>query len=177
MNVTSIVIAIAVIAFVLARRIGGEAVPVPKKLLLLPAIVSVVGVQNLSHVTMNTVDIGIVVAGSVVSLSLGLLRGQVDKLSLVNGSPYMSWGATSLIVFALNIVAKVVLDVAGVAMGGTTHALTSSVLLSLGLTLLGEAAVILMRAQSLTKQTTTGNDQYRGGVHPPDRPIQWPPIR
>jgi hypothetical protein len=177
MTFTTVAIGIAVVAFVLARRVRGEAVPAPKKLLLLPAIVSFIGIENLSHIKMNTIDVAVVVAGSVLSLALGVLRGRVDKLTIVNGSPYMSWGATSLIVFAVNIVAKVVLDLAGVAIGGTTHALTSSVLLSLGLTLLGEALVILMRSQSLAPQTPAGTDQYRGVVRPGDRPIQWPPIR
>ena len=177
MTFTTVAIAIAVVVVVLARRVHGEAVPAPKKLLLLPAIVSVIGVENLTHVKMNTVDVVVVVAGSTVSFALGLLRGRVDKLSVVNGSPYMSWGATSLIVFGVNIVAKLILDVAGVAMGGTTTALTSSVLLSLGLTLLGEALVVFMRSQSLPPSPGLGTDQYRGVVRPLDRPVQWPPIR
>jgi hypothetical protein len=118
----------------------------------------------------------------VLSLCLGLLRGRFDKVTLVNGSPFMRWGAGSVVVFATNLVAKVALDAAGVAAGGTKAAITSSIVLSLGLALLGEATVVWMRAQSLgTGNTgapgTTGQGQYRGTVQSSDRPTMWPPIR
>ena len=52
-------------------------------------------------------------------------------------------------IFAVNVLSKLALDAGGVAAGGTTAALSSSILLSLGLTLLGEAVVVWQRAQSL----------------------------
>jgi hypothetical protein len=106
----------------------------------------------------------------------------------------MSWSAASVAVFAGNVLAKLALDAVGVAAGGTTAALTSSILLSLGLTLLGEAAVVWFRSQSLTAAgpgswagprtsvgpgTTvgSGSGQYRGTVRKSGRPTIWPPIR
>ena len=54
MTFTTIAIAIALVVFVLARRVRGEAVPAPKKLFLLPIVVGVIGLQNLSHAKLNT---------------------------------------------------------------------------------------------------------------------------
>lgn len=177
MNVISLLEALAVIAFVVARRMKGRPVPAPKKLFLLPIVAGVIGLQNMSHVKMNTVDIAVITIGAVLSLGLGLLRGRLDKITTVHGLPWVSWSVASVVVFAGNIVAKLILDVGGVAAGGTKSALTSSIVLSLGLTLLGEAVVIWFRAQSLTSGSATTMGQYRGAVSSSDRPTQWPPIR
>jgi hypothetical protein len=176
MTLTTIVIAVALIVFVLARRMRGEAVPAPKKLFVLPLVVAVIGLQNLTHAKPNAVDIGVIAVGCALSLVLGLLRGRLDKVSMVNGAPYMAWTAGSVVVFAVNVLSKLALDAGGVAAGGTTAALTSSILLSLGLTLLGEAVVVWFRAQSLPPVHAAGG-QYRGTVQQSDRSSIWPPIR
>jgi hypothetical protein len=182
MNLTTIAIAIVLVVFVLARRVRGEAVREPKKLFLLPVVVGLIGLQNVSHAKLDTVDIAVIAAGAALSLALGLVRGRLDKVTMVNGSPYMSWSVGSVIIFAVNVLAKLGLDAVGVAAGGTTSALSSSILLSLGLTLLGEAAVVLLRAQTLASGNSghsgsSGQGQYRKNVQSSDRPTTWPPIR
>ena len=194
MTFTTIAIAAALIVFVLAKRVRGEAVREPKKLFLLPIVVGVIGLQNVTHAKVNTIDIAVIAAGAALSLGLGLLRGKFDRVTLVNRSPFMSWSAASVAVFAGNVLAKLALDAGGVAAGGTTAALTSSILLSLGLTLLGEAAVVWFRSQSLTAASPGpsagsgtwagpgpsggfGSGRYRGTVQKTGRPTNWPPIR
>jgi len=194
MTFTTIAIAAVLIVFVLAKRVRGEAVREPKKLFLLPIVLGVIGLQNVTHAKVNTIDIVVIAAGAALSLGLGLLRGKFDRVTLVNGSPFMSWSAASVAVFAGNVLAKLALDAVGVAAGGTTSALTSSILLSLGLTLLGEAAVVWFRSQSLTgagpgswtgpgasagpgTSGGSGSGQYRGSVRKSGRPTIWPPIR
>jgi hypothetical protein len=190
MTLTTVAVAIALIVFVIARRLHGEAVPAPKKLFLLPIVVGAIGLQNLSHAKVNTVDIAVIAAGCALSLGLGLLRGRLDKVSVVNGAPYMSWSVASVVVFAVNVLSKLALDAGGVAAGGTAAALSSSILFSLGLTLLGEAAIVWLRAQSLPTENAKVQDaggqsargqnagaQYRGDVQQPGRPTIWPPIR
>jgi hypothetical protein len=98
---------------------------------------------------MSPVDVTFVVLGSALTLGLGALRGQMDKLDVRDGQPWMRWSTASLVVFAGSIAAKVAVDAAGVAAGGTLHALSSSLVFTLGLSLLGEAAVVWLRAQSL----------------------------
>jgi hypothetical protein len=173
---TSIVIAVGVIVFVVARRVRGEAVPAPKKLFLLPLVVGAIGLQTLTHAKPNAVAIGVIAAGGVVSLALGLLRGRLDKISVVNGVPSMAWTAGSVAVFVVNVLFKLALDAGGVAAGGTRSALTASILLSLGLTLFGEAVVVWQRAQSLPSEDVAGG-RYRSGVPQPGRPTIWPPTR
>jgi hypothetical protein len=183
MTFTTIAIAAAVIIFVLAKRVRGEAVREPRKLFLLPVIVGIIGLQNIAHAKPNTVDIAVIAVGSALSLGLGLLRGKFDRVSLMNGSPFMRWSAASIAILAVNVLAKLALDAGGRAAGGGAAALSSSILLSLGLTLLGEAAVVWFRSQSLTSAGGPsplggfGGGQYRVGVRSTERPTNWPPIR
>jgi hypothetical protein len=173
---TAIAIYLAVIGFVLFRRMRGEAVPDPKKLFVLPVIVGAIGLEDISHAKPNAIALGVIVVGSALSLGLGALRGRFDRLSIVNGAPYMAWTAGSVVILVVNVLLKLVLDVGGVAVGGTKATLTGSIVLSVALTLLGEAAIIWVRSQSLT----TGGApeaQYRGPVQQADRPTRWPPIR
>jgi hypothetical protein len=172
MNLTTIAIAVALIVFVLAKRVRGEAVREPKKLFLLPIVVGVIGLQNISHAKPNTIDIAVIAVGAVLSLSLGLLRGKFDRVTLVNGSPFMSWTAASIAVLVVNVLVKLALDAGGVAAGGTSSALSSSILLSLGLTLLGEAAVVWFRSQALTSggSGTSGGPGTFGGFGTFGRP-------
>ena len=91
MTLTTIAIAIALIVFVAGPPHAGRGgVRAPKKLFLLPVVVGAIGLQNLSHAKPNAVDIGVIAAGCALSLVLGLLRGRLDKVSMVNGAPYMS---------------------------------------------------------------------------------------
>jgi hypothetical protein len=176
MTWTTAAVVIALVVIVLARRMRGEAVSAPKKLFLLPVVVGAVGLQNLTHATVNAVDIGVIAGGCALSLVLGLVRGSLDRVSMVNGAPYMSWSGASVAVFAVNVLSKLALDAGGVAAGGTPAALGSSILLSFGLTLLGEAVVVWRRAQSLPAENATGG-KYRGVVQQPGRTNAWRPGR
>ncbi len=177
MNLTTVAIVAALIVFVLARRVKGQAVPAPKKLFLLPLLVGFIGLQNVIHAKMNAVDVTVVAAGAVLSLALGLLRGHTDRLSMVEGSPWVSWSAASVALFALNVLAKLALDAGGVAAGGHAAALTSSIMLTFGLTLSAEAVVIWIRTQSFEADSGSEKGQYRGAVLPRGRATAWPPIR
>ena len=97
MTFTTIAIAVALIVFVLARRMRGEAVPAPKKLFVLPVIVGAIGLENISHAKPNAVDIGVIVAGMRAVAGPRPLRGRFDRLSVVNGAPYMAWSAGSVV--------------------------------------------------------------------------------
>jgi hypothetical protein len=65
----------------------------------------------------------------------------------------------------INLIIKLVLDLAGIAAGETAKAAGSSLIVSLGLTLLGEAAVVWYRsggAAQLTSGPRDGQDQLQG---------------
>jgi hypothetical protein len=103
---------------------------------------------------MNHADVAVVVIGSALSFGLGALRGQLDKVSVRDGMPWVRWGAASLVVFAAAVVARLGLDAVAIAAGGTAGALSRSLILSLGLTLLGESAILWLRSPSAMARST-----------------------
>jgi hypothetical protein len=165
MTLTSVVIYLAIIGLVLARRFKGQALTTPKKLFLLPVIVAIIGLEDLSHghAHLRPVDVVVIAVGAVLSLGLGALRGQMNQVSLRQGAPWVNWTVRSLVVFIATLASKLALDAVGVAAGGTFAVLSSSLVFTLGLTLLGEAAIVWMRAQSIAPRSSfLGGDRFSG---------------
>jgi hypothetical protein len=147
MTLLNIAVYVALIAYVVSKKMQGQPLKEGKKLFVLPVVLVVLGYGDLSHGTMKPVEITVTVIGAIVSLGLGALRGRADKLSVRDGSPFMQWSSMSLMLFAGNIVAKLVLDVVGVAAGASTSAVGKSLVFTLGLTLLAEAAILRLRSE------------------------------
>jgi L-ascorbate metabolism protein UlaG (beta-lactamase superfamily) len=148
MSATMIAIYVLLIGFVLYKRITPQPVGSPKKLLLLPALLTVIGVTNLSHAHLDHVDVAVTVVAAIVSVVGGATRGAVDTFDTRNGFLSVRWGAAALIALVATLAARVMIDGVGVAAGGTWAGSSQSLLFTLGLTLLAEAGVILLRALS-----------------------------
>jgi len=147
MSFANVVLYLAILGFLVYRRIQGKPVGSARQLLVLPVLLCVLGYQDLAHASLDPVDVIFAVAGCGLSLVLGALRGSLDKFDTRDGAPWMRWGAASVTVFAVNVAAKLILDVVSVATGGTTSGATSSLLLAAGLMLAGEAVVVWLRLQ------------------------------
>jgi len=119
MTFANILIYVLLIALVLARRFRGHPIADLRKLLALPVILTVIGYGDLTHGGLKPIAVTLTVIGAALSLGLGALRGRADKVSERDGSPYVQWGIASLVLFCVNIAAKLVLDVIGVAAGET----------------------------------------------------------
>ena len=83
----------------------------------------------------------------------------------------------SVVTLVANVLGKLALDGVGVLAGGTTAAVSSSILLSLGLTLLGEAAVVWLRTGAALPAAMRSGGQYGGAVQGPSGPTRRPPVR
>jgi hypothetical protein len=151
MTILNILVYIALIGYVLFRRVQGRPVKEGRKLFALPVVLIVLGYGDVTQgAALKPIEITLTVIGGAISLGLGLLRGRADKLSDRDGSPFVQWGAASLMLFAGSVAAKLVLDLIGIAAGSASSAVGKSLLLTLGLTLLGEAVVIWMRTGGAT---------------------------
>ena len=178
MTVANILIYVALIGYILYRRVQGQPVKEGRRLFILPILLVVLGYGDVTHgAGMKPLEITLTVIAGVISLGLGLLRGRVDKLSDRNGFPFVQWGAASLMLFVGNIAAKLVLDLIGIAAGSAGSAVGKSLLLTFGLTLLGEAVVLKLRTSGTTgllrpSRTTTSQPRqprtgHFAGVTPP----------
>ncbi len=151
MSVLNILVYVALIGYVMFKRVQGQPVKTPKRLFALPIILIILGYGDVtSGGALKPIIIILTVIAGAVSLGLGLLRGRADQISDRDGSPFIKWGAASLILFVGNLVAKLVLDLIGIATGAGTSAIGKSLLLTFGLTLFGEAIVVWMRTGRAT---------------------------
>jgi hypothetical protein len=165
MTITNVLVYLALIGYMLFSRLQGQPVATPKRLFALPIILIVLGYGDVSHGRpMTPIEIVVLVIGSGLSLGLGLLRGRADKLTVRDGSPFVQWGAMSLILFVGNIVTKLVLDVGAVAAGASASAVGKSLVLSFGLALLGEAVVIWTRTGGATELLNPSQRTSRPGA-------------
>lgn len=155
MTLANIGISLALIVLV-ARRMISRPVGPAMKLFALPVIVAVIGwADAATRGSHKPADVTLTVAGCALSLALGLARGRANRMSARGGAPYVQWTWLSLGLFAALLLVKLALDLAGVAAGETAAAAGQSLILTLGLTLLGEAAVIWYRSGG-TGQLTSG---------------------
>jgi hypothetical protein len=148
MSFANVALYIAILGFIVYRRVQGKPAGSAKQLFVLPVLLCVLGYQDLAHHSLDTIDVAFSVIGCGLSLLLGALRGSLDKLFTRDGAAWMRWGAASVTVFGINVALKLILDVISVAAGGTTSGATSSLLLAAGLMLGGEAAVVWLRLQT-----------------------------
>jgi hypothetical protein len=160
----NIAIYLALIVFVIARRMIGRPVGPVKKQFALPVIAILIGWGDAAKGLHKPVDIAFIVIGCAISLVLGLARGGADRLSTRDNAPYVQWTVLSLGLFAANLLIKLGLDVAGIAVGEPIAAATQSLILSLGLTLLGEAAVVWYRSGG-AGQLTAGRPANPSRLH------------
>ncbi len=165
MTAVNVLLYVALIGYVLFKKVQGQPVAAPKKLFALPVILIVVGFGDITHGgTLKPIELTLTVIGAAVSLGLGCLRGGADKLSTREGAAFVQWTATSLALFFGNLLAKLALDLVGVAAGGTFSAVGKSLVLTFGLTLLGEAAVIWIRTGGATARLN--QPPASGGLRP-----------
>jgi hypothetical protein len=134
------------IGYILYQRVQGRPVKEGRKLFVLPVLLIILGFGDVTQgASAKPLEVTLTVIAGAISLGLGLMRGRVDKLSERNGAPFVQWGAASLLLFVGNLLTKVVLDIIGLAAGSAGSAVGKSLVLTLGLTLLGEAIVLWMR--------------------------------
>jgi hypothetical protein len=181
MTLANVLIYVALIALVVARRFAGHPIGNLKALFAVPVVVTIIGYTDLAHGGLKPLAVTLTLIGGILSLGLGSLRGRADKLFERDGSPYVQWGVASLILFAVNIAAKLVLDVIGVAAGETFSTAGKSLIFTLGLTLVGEAIVLSLRSGTAWSGTTRPGAARSGAVGPLPRtseaPAAWTPDR
>jgi hypothetical protein len=164
MTAANVLLYVALIGFMIFQRIKGRPVQSFRALLALPVILSFIGWQDIERVRhLSTIDMTASVIGCAISLVLGGVRGFTDKVSDRNGVPWVQWSVASLVVFAVNVVTKLGLDAGAVALGGTTRGVTSSLLLAVGLMLIGESVVILYRVQGFQPRPAAGPAAFGSG--------------
>jgi hypothetical protein len=101
-----IVLAAAVVVWVVARQSAGRFVPA-RRSLLLPLVLVVVGVGQAGHVRWTALAVAVVGADVLLTAALGALRGRAIRLTLRDGYLYQRGGWPSVGLWGLTIAVRV----------------------------------------------------------------------
>lgn len=141
-----IVLILAAICFVMVRRLIGEPAQA-KRMLVLPAVVAVIGLTDVSGQLKTPMAAVFLVATAAISVGIGALRGASVRISQRDGLAFVRYTWVTVVLWVVNLVIKFGADVVLKAIDPKdAGAVTNSLLLTLGLGLLVEGAVVLYRA-------------------------------
>lgn len=141
-----VVVILAAVCYVLARRMMGEPTQA-KRMLVLPAVLSVIGLSDVSGHVKTPVSLLFLVATAAVSVVLGALRGVSVRISRRDGLAFVRYTGVTVVLWVVNLAIKFG---ANLLLGGIDRTdaggVGNSLLLTLGLGLLAEGLVVLYRA-------------------------------
>ena len=150
MSGIEIIVVIGLIGYIIFRQVQGEPLR-GKRAVLLPAILTLVGFLNLrsggGHLT--SADILCLVIGTAGSAAIGLAFGAITRLESRDGHLWAQLPLRGLWLWALLVGWRVLVMVLATGMHAHVAASTSTLLLSLGINRLAQAAVIVPRAMAM----------------------------
>lgn len=143
-----VIAVIAVVAYVIGRQLLGEPLR-GKRLIVLPAVLAVVGVVELaghSRHPAGLADVALLGCGALVAAFIGTRQGMAMRLQARDGVLWGQMPPSSLWLWLALVCSRVLIDVAGGALGAHVAASSTSILLTLGVNRLAQALVITRRA-------------------------------
>ncbi|MFD2418774.1 hypothetical protein [Amycolatopsis pigmentata] len=154
MSVTEILLYLAIAAVVVWRVIirqwRGSAITV-RGLVLIPGILVVIGVSNclaaLSRASAGEIEL--LVADVVVLIGLGVARAASTTVTTRGGNAFQKGTVLTLLLWLTTIVVRIGVAVLGTRLGVAGPLTSASVVLSMGLSIGVQNAVIYLRARSL----------------------------
>jgi len=150
MSIPTVLIAVAVIAYLLIRRFLGE--PLEARRLILPPVILIgwggislsnAGGGSVHHAVLDGVVLGL---GALVAVLGGIVRGLTVKVFVSNGHVWYRYTALTVVVWIALIALRVGQSAGAHALGADDAVLSAALMLVFGLSLLGEAAVVARRA-------------------------------
>ncbi len=144
-----IVAVIAIVGYVIGRQLIGEPLR-GRRVVLLPVILTVIGVANLTGAKLHPrpADIGCLIVGGVIVAGIGLGQGSILRLESRNGSLWGQLPVKGLWLWLLLVSSRVLMTLIADGLDAKMAAASSTILLMLGINRLGQAAAVLTRAIS-----------------------------
>jgi hypothetical protein len=144
-----IIAVLAIVAYVIGRQLVGEPLR-GKRVVLLPVILTVIGFFDLGghNTPVRPVDVACLVIGGVVVAGIGLAQGAALRLESRNGSLWGQMPIKGLWLWLLLVGSRIVMTVIASGMNAHVAASSSTILLMLGISRLGQATAVLPRAMS-----------------------------
>jgi hypothetical protein len=154
-----IVVILAVVGYLLVRRVMGEPAQV-RRMLILPAVLTLIGLSDVSGGIRTPLSLMFLVGTAAVSIVLGALRGLSVRISQQDGIAFVRYTVFTIVLWVVNLAVKFGANFAlGVIDPKAAAAVGNSLLLTLGLGILAEGGVVLYRALRNGYQATGWNTQ------------------
>ncbi|WP_275292141.1 DUF1453 domain-containing protein [Amycolatopsis sp. La24] len=179
-----IVLIVAAVGYLMVRRMIGEPAQA-KQMLILPAILSVVGLSTVSGDVKTAASLVFLIGTAAISVVLGVLRGYSVRISRRDGTAFVRYTPVTVGLWVANIVVKIGVNVALDAFAPQdSGGVSNSMLLTIGVGILAEGLVVLYRALRAGHQVmwTRGSDGAPGQTSPlldniqrnlTGRPSEW----
>jgi len=140
---------IGIIGFVIYQQVAGQALRF-KRTVILPAILTVIGFTDLrgGSVHLQSADIVCLVIGAAGSIAIGLAFGAITRLESRDGALWAQMPMRGLWLWGAMVAWRGVIFVLATEMHAHVAASSSTLLFTLGLNRLAQAAVIVPRAMA-----------------------------
>ena len=90
MNIATIALVVLLVGYLLVRRMAGQLMEA-RRMLILPAILTLVGLASLNSTALSATAIGFLLLGCVVGAGFGAVRGYTVRISERNGAAWMRY--------------------------------------------------------------------------------------
>ena len=150
MTGVSALLVLAAVSYVLASRWRGRPIE-SRRLLVLPAVLSGYGLLQFTGASsrgLRAVDVALLAAAIAVSAAMGLFRGMSVRVFVRDERPWMRYRFLTLMLWAATVAVRLAVAAVSNAMGAPAAARGPAIVLSVGVTLLAEGAVIARRGLS-----------------------------
>lgn len=147
MPITSALLYVALIALMVRARCKSTPVKTPRRILVLPLILIVVGYGQTVKADIASTSGVLIGIGAASSFFLGVARGRCDDVHGRDGIAHVRWRGASVMLFVAMLLSKLALDVLAAVLGASVDVVSSSLLMTFGLTLLGESWVLTRRVR------------------------------
>jgi len=145
MSVLTVLVVIGIVVYVIAQQLLGSALR-GKRLVLLPAILSVIGIADISSSNPGAADIGLLIASGAIAIAIGVGLGVMMRLERRNGYLWARLPKPGLWLWAGLIVSRLLISGIGDSVGAHVAAGSAAILLMLGLNRAAQALVVVPRA-------------------------------
>jgi hypothetical protein len=144
MEIAQILLIVAVLAYVIGRRMVGQPYT-PGRALTVPAIMVGYGLFELTKVHVGPVAVAVLAVETMIGVAFGVVRGLTIRLFERDGYLWYRYTPWTIVLWIVTVAARLGMMIGVRAMG--TDLPTATLVAALGVSLLGEAAVVLPRAR------------------------------
>ena len=146
MSLLTVLAVIGIIVYVVGQQVVGSPVS-GKRLVLLPAVLTVIGIADIGGHPGAT-DVALLVVSAVIAIAIGVSLGAMTRLEPRDGHLWAQLPKRGLLLWAALIVSRVLITGIADASGAHVAAGTTAILLMLGLNRAAQALVVVPRAIS-----------------------------